>query len=536
MKVYLRGFAIVLIAGVAGCTNFAREEQEYCERNPERCADPCVPSSQTDPPDDSFNDSNCDGIDGIAAAGLFVDPVSGDNTNPGTRDRPLKTIRAALDLLRRDPGQGIGALYLAQGSYDEEHLVLDQPVSLYGAYGGTLQNWKRKSDYLTHLDGGTIGLVIRGISHGTRTVLDRLSISSANATDAGTPSIALQVIDSQGIVLRYGTFAAGLGAVGAPGSVGTQGLDGGAGLDGGNSVGSTAGGFGARGVSNCSDGNASGGNGQDGVAGSYAPGETGATGQPVGRGGAGGKGGQAGRLVDHGNSIFTCNAGDGGVGEHGRPGDVGSVGAGGGGMGELSDTLWVANQQGGTGGPGTSGGGGGGGGSGGACRRESEAGAAGAGSGGGGGGGCGGGGGGGGSGGGASISVLLVRSQVAFEGDTVLRTRGGGRGGTGGEGGPGGVGGPGGPGGTGSIITSPSYNSYGGNGGAGGHGGPGGPGGPGGGGGGGPSVGIWCSPDAGFVASGNVAPQLGSGGAGGNGGTGGDAGQPGQQIPYQGCP
>jgi hypothetical protein len=64
-------------------------------------------------------------------------------------------------------------------------------------------------------------------------------------------------------------------------------------------------------------------------------------------------------------------------------------------------------------------------------------------------------------------------------------------------------------------------------------GGTGGTGGPGGGGGGGPSVGIWCSPDAGFVILGTLDDQLNNGGVGGTGGT---TGQPGQKVLYQGCP
>lgn len=528
--------ALVSGAAVYGCFNF-EDARSRCEQDG-RCTQPdggvvCNPSSEEDVPDDDFQDTNCDGVDGMADGGIFVDPANGKEGALGTATDPVKRLGEALDRIRQ--GTAPRQVYLSQGNYNESGLVLDTQVSLYGAYGGR-DNWQRQGDFVTHLDGGPVGLAINGIPEDAGMVLDRLSVSSANVPDSGMPSIALQVIDSQGVRLRYDTFTAGQGGPGTDGTSGARGTDGGSGADGGNAVQATAGSFGARGLSNCGGTNAAGGNGQDGVAGGYLPGAPGEMGQPPGLGGTGGTGGEAGAPIDGGGGFISCRAGDGGVGDPGKPGEAGSAGPGGTGMGELNGSQWVATQQGGPGDAGTVGGGGGGGGSGGACKREGVvAGAAGAGSGGGGSGGCSGGGGKGGGGGGASISVLLIRSNVTFEGNAMLRTRGGGRGGMGGEGGPGGAGGLGGPGGMADVISSGTYNSYGGNGGAGGTGGQGGPGGPGGGGGGGPSVGIWCSPDAGFVNAGTLDNQPANGGPGGTS-AGGNAGQPGQQAPYQGCP
>src|SRR5690348_4362462 len=42
-----------------------------------------------------FEDTNCDGIDGDVAKAVFVDAAGGQDTGPGTRDQPKKTISAA---------------------------------------------------------------------------------------------------------------------------------------------------------------------------------------------------------------------------------------------------------------------------------------------------------------------------------------------------------------------------------------------------------------------------------------------------------
>lgn len=541
----LVGATLVAVLAAAGCFDFD-DAQERCEQSG-HCVRPdggvaCPYQGPDDAPDDAFEDRNCDGVDGMADGGIFVDPVRGTEGAAGTAEAPLRTLSEAL--ARVKAGTAPRLVYLAQGAYNEPGLVVDTQVALYGAYGGR-DNWQRRDEYTTFLDGGPVGLEIRGIAAGSETVIDHLTVHAANATVPGTPSIGLQVIDSQDVRLRYGTFVAGVGAQGTPGDNGVPGLDGGVGSPGGDAgLGSggqaTVGGAGGtRGTSVCNGVNVSGGNGNDGAQGNNATqGFPGRAGSPSPLGGAGGDGGAPGSLI----TSTRCEAGTGGPGQPGQPGDAGIPGPSGSGIGTLSGTQWVANQQGGTGSAGTPGGGGGGGGGGGSCSRSPNPppdieGAAGAGGGGGGGGGCGGGAGSGGSGGGASIAVLLVQSNVSFEGDTVLRTNGGGRGGKGGEGSPGGVGGAGGIGGGRGVIVTLEYTSTGGDGGMGGPGGNGGPGGPGGGGGGGPSVGIWCGSDAGYT--GTIDPQglqLGDGGVGGLPGTGGNAGQPGQRIPFQGCP
>ncbi|MBN1206142.1 MAG: hypothetical protein JXB05_14590 [Myxococcaceae bacterium] len=520
-----------------GCLDFGTA-LENCKTN-DRCAvvTTCEIEDENDQPDDGFKDLNCDGVDGIANQGLFVDPVGGSDTNPGNKDLPLKTIRAALELLRADAGSGITALYLAQGTYDEDQLVLDKPVSLYGAYGGLSRNWQRKEEYITHLDGGASGFVVSGLGDDAGVRMEWLTITSANPTNPGTPSIAMRVLGTQGLRLNNTTLVAGKGAPGAPGS---DGADGGNGPDGGSgsdAVQASGGGGGQSPTHLCRSEDRSGGDGQSGRL--YTAGATGYAGQPDPPGTPGGDGGTAGIVA--GTGPYTCGGGAGQEGYPGAHGAGGDAGTGGMGMGRLLAGMWLANQSGSTGEPGAAGAGGGGGGSGGGCPQPpgiTGDTAKGGGSGAGGGGGCGGTEGQGGGGGGASIALLLSDATVSF-GKVTLVTKGGGLGGQGGNGGPGGVGGLGGLGGQGGEINDARvdgklYTTTGGTGGKGGNGGNGGPGGSGGGGGGGPSVGVWCS-DGGVITTEGVTITEGLGPAGGGGPSAGNTGAPGQVIRYQGC-
>jgi hypothetical protein len=528
--------ALVGTLAVFGCLDFGTAQQQcledkHCKQPP---PEPCNVTDPNDQPDDDFQDTNCDGIDGIADAGVFVDPLGGSDTGLGTASDPLKTLGKALEKVRT--GTVAPIVYLAQGPYHEPGLIIDTPVSLYGSYARHDSRWDRDAGFITSLEGDTVGLIIRGISVDAGVVIERLTVASVNATEAGKPSIALKIIDSHGLRLRHNTLVAGQGAPGTDGGPGVPGMDGGAGQAGAPSDGNTASPTpAAGGISSCASMDQSGGAGRAGAT-NGAPGVNGSTGRPDG--GPGGPGGDGGIPVvyDQETGNKRCRAQAGGTGASGIEGDPGSSGPRGEGMGMLSGETWIATQQGGNGTPGTAGSGGGGGGSGGSCPFEDPVlGAAGGGSGGGGGGGCGGEGGRGGGGGGASISVLLIRSNVQWEGTTTLRTGGGGRGGSGGEGGPGGAGGPGGTSGDGGVIESNiRYLSYGGGGGAGGPGGAGGRGGPGGGGGGGPSVGVWCW-DAGYVDMGTFDPQLGNGGPGGSTGAGGNPGQLGTKVSFQSC-
>ena len=523
------GAALAAVLAAGGCYDFddaerrCREEQR-CEPEGMGGTDAgCEPVTGVDLPDDAFADTDCDGVDGQADAGLFIDPAGSDVTGTGTREAPLRTLGHALELLRRTGGGQPVRLYLAGGTYDEAGLVLDVPASLHGGYTGRAGGWGRTGAELARLDGGTVGLTVRGLPD-AGIVLEYVAVHSASGVEPGEPSIALRVLESSGVELRHAVLEAGLGAPGADGGSGSPGQDGPDGGSGTSASGSTAGNAGPAGTNICSGSDRSGGNGSGGV--NRTAGLAGRPGKPDAGGGDGGA--DAVTLDCPPDSDFcNCYGRAGGGGQPGAFGGEGTAGAKGGGVGvlDLTGGTWRPDQQGGNGDAGDPGEGGGGGGSGGGCSDESvlfTPGGSGGG-GGGGGGGCGGAAGQGGGGGGASIAMLLVDSQVSVGEGTQLRTLGGGPGGSGGAGGAGGRGGEGGAGGAGGAVntqvspppTPLTYNTSGGRGGAGGRGGDGGRGGAGGGGGGGPSVGVWCGADAGVALADDVTFTLGNGGAGG---------------------
>ncbi len=527
-KLFATGLTLAVLA-TTGCFKFDEAFEDCVDAG--RCdREKCHPD-EVDEPDDLFFDANCDGVDGDPDDALFVDPIDGkDGASRGTREEPLQTIAYALP---RATSTG-KALYLAQGTYAEPALRLNTPVSLHGGYARLDGGWARGRNFVTHIQGGTIGLTVIGVDAGI--LLDRLSITSAAGVDAGEPSIGVRVLNSSGVRLRYVQVIAGAGATGVRGSPGVSSLQNG--TDGGEGTrpttrGVTASGGSAGASAGC--GSTLGGMGGQGSPNENTVATSGQNGLLAARGGDAG--------TSENDALFTCTApgpcfyyaGDGGDGQNGLPGDAGVDGSPGKSTGQLLNDTWVP-EFGSDGGIGSPGGGGGGGGGGGSFRLlVANFDSPGGGGGGGGGGGCPGTGASGGGGGGASIAVLLIQSQVELESCT-LETTGGGQGGAGGKGGDGGDGGQGGPGGKGLQGETTSggtrYVIEGGTGGRGGNGGAGGRGGHGGNGSGGPSVGVWCGPSSSVSAPGTVF-NLGNAGQSGSGDN--PVGEPGFQTNFHEC-
>jgi hypothetical protein len=428
----------------------------------------CAPSKASihpgagDKPDLDFIDSNCDGIDGDAAAAVFVSPT-GNDASPGTLTRPLRTLAAAVaaaDSRNRD-------VYASAGTYDEELDV----VSRVGVYGGYSASWRRSLTSTTRItgaattSGATEGAVALNVA--ATTTLQLLTLAPGAPIAPGASSYGLRGIHSPGLRIERVTVLAAPGAAGAAGENGTAGRFGG---NAGN------GNYPAFGVGGTSPVGHPGGRGAtiDLDTGAGAQGSHGLFlvpdlwGRRGGDGGPGGKGGS-----DHS---------DGGRGYPGDPGIfLGDGTSGGPGNAMPGNGLWRGH-DGGTGNRGSDGHGGGGGGGGGLDGCPCGADFAGQG-GGGGGGGEGGGGGQGGHAGGGSFGIFVIASAGAVVRESSVTAANGGAGGAGGAGGLGGAGGAGGVGG----LSPTDDGSDGGNGGPG---GPGSPGGNGGGGAGGPSAAI----------------------------------------------
>lgn len=455
--------------------------------------DAAIHPGVTDVPDPGFVDANCDGIDGDPADAVFVSP-SGNDANPGTMSRPVRTLRTAVFAAHARSLD----VYAAAGAYAEE-LLVGSGVSVYGGYG---PSWQRSLSSPTRITGQPIG---GGDTEGafaldvtTPTTLQLLTISPGAPTAAGASSYGLRGRHSPGLRLDHVTVVAAPGAPGLPGATGHVGAPGGDGGPG-NPFG-----FNNAGASPVGHPGGSGGDGNFGF--SAADGAPGSLTNPDQFGGMGGPGGLAGKSGSTHSAGGRGSAGDFGVFRgDGAGGGSGNLGAGTG--------LWLGRSgQDGLAGSDGHGGGGGGGGGADLCSLCEGAGGQG---GGGGGGGQGGGGGRGGSAGGGSFAVFLVDSAGAILRDSTLTAQ---NGGTGGPGGGGALGGSGGDPGSGAAASGDDASD----GGEGGQGGGGGRGGDGGGGAGGPSaavIGLTPAALPGTVLTHGVGGPGGAGGVGaGNGG------------------
>ena len=457
--------------------------------------------SETDALDDEFKDVNCDGVDGIREAHIYVDTANGDDDlNDGSYENPVKTINKGIELAELE---GKKSVVIAKGVY-EETVVLADGVSLHGGFSG-FPDWNGSLENETIISGGETGVIGEEVSN---IDFNHLTITSADRLAGEGSSYAVFLFKVTSMIINNSVI------IGGHGADGTDGIDGASGTDG------TKGGDGDKGCedsgglcSSCStpDGGAGGVNDSCGMNGGKggtpgngdSSGSTGSSG--ANGGGTGGLGGVSTSSSD------TCNAtsasavySKGGDGSSGGDGDDAPAVV----LADFTQEGYTPNlpNDGETGVHGR-GGGGGGGGRGGDdyCDSYGSAG------GGGGAGGCGGAGGKGGQSGGGSFGIYSVESTDITIANTLIATSGGGKGGNGGAGGLGGSGAAGGEGGPHGGDDEQGEGGCGGWGGAGGNGGQGG---NGAGGAGGPSYGIY-SINGSIFAENTVTYDVAPGGTGG---------------------
>jgi hypothetical protein len=90
------------------------------------------PRREIDWPGDGL-DTNCDGMDGRQESAIFVLRGLGTDSNPGTRDRPLATVGAALDLAE-SRGNSVTQI-LVSGNHDVgRQAVLSGDYGIFGGY------------------------------------------------------------------------------------------------------------------------------------------------------------------------------------------------------------------------------------------------------------------------------------------------------------------------------------------------------------------------------------------------------------------
>ncbi|WP_437553445.1 hypothetical protein WME97_18440 [Sorangium sp. So ce367] len=469
--------------------------------------------------------SLCDGNPKTAPAldecGVFVSASSGDDSNPGTKGAPVKSLQHAIGLAASGRGHGEAPTrrVLACGGLFEEEISLPSGVDLWGSRlcndgGDWSYEWSGIGPNASTVIAPPARIPVRvlegddaGIAEDDATsviVGVRAVAADASASD-GKSSIAMILSSGARAIVRDSQIIAGNAKDGEPGedarsepaNVGVQGNDG---------ADACTADF-AKGalpvVTVCEDGIES--TGGPGGYGDIESGGDGASGQPVPATNPAGKG-----LGGPGAGSEGCRDG-----EDGMAGLDGGRAAGAVGIGQLSIDGWIGvrGEDGKKGGVGQGGGGGGGSKSRGemmACPAgRPQAGAAG---GSGGSGGCGGQGGKGGGYGGASIGIMALQGSALTLERTEVFAGNGGNGGVGGTGQLGGYGRDGGHGGH--TFVAGMWQGC-----RGGFGGNGGRGGDAGGGLGGPSYGV--ASIAAFVTFGPDAPA--TAGRGGDGGLAGNA-------------
>ncbi|WP_437524508.1 hypothetical protein WME79_36165 [Sorangium sp. So ce726] len=392
--------------------------------------------------------------------GVFVGGVwgSGDDANPGTKDKPVRTLQRGVELARAGRGRVFAC---ADGFFGP--LTLPSGVDLIGGFGCV--SWKRQAD--THSliqlsDKSDIVLTVVPASDGDTGAADGVSTIVDIALRAWGP-ITMLVRSNTAVELIRSEIRTYYGYSGHDGEEWpglNRAADGADGVYGGDACSGATVPGGAAAVNPCDGGIPSiGGKGGDGLPDGAGDGDDG---QPNvmsdTNDGHGGDGDIPG---------FNCDSGFYGI--YGAPGTVGAPGEG---IGRIRETGWEADRAGeGTRGMPGQGGGGGGGRRGGltACGVASKGGAGG---GSGGAGGCGGRGGRGGENGHPTIGIVALHAKLTVR-DTVIETLAAG---PGGDGGPPEQGGKGGRGASGGAVGDGTWSCQGGNGGRGGDGGYGGPG------------------------------------------------------------
>ncbi|MCB9786533.1 MAG: hypothetical protein H6744_07540 [Deltaproteobacteria bacterium] len=504
---------------IAGCEDGWVELNETLD---DGCEYECTKTSDIDLPDAAGIDSNCDGVDGEAARGIFV-ALYGKASGAGTRNSPVATISQGL--AKAVAAGNKDMLFVAGGEYREQVVAVDG-VSIYGGYSPD-GLWERDpASYETIIiaeapdeTGQVRTVVMEGLTK--TTVLGGLTINAGSNTLESGSSYGVWMRDcGDAVRIIASRVIGGNGGPGKPGGNGTKGSPGAQGQPG------------TQGLDDCSC------NEPD----SY-QGKGGAPGPPTcpGDKGGGGKGASSKCKTDTPPSGSPSPGGAAGggpssKGDDGDDGDDGTHGKAGDGLGEVgADGLWRGSKgaDGGAGGHGIGGGGGGAGQGIAGCTIIiiPAGGVWGGGGGGGGSAGCGGQPGKGGTPGGGSFGIFAIDSDPLIQ-NTVVGHRSGGNGGNGGLRGKGGAGQVGGTGGLGGNNFKA---------GDGGHGGHGGDGGNGGGGGGGVAFGIYAAGSSAPSCQSVTYEPLGTGGLGGIGGDSlGNQGQAGKwagsSAGFQGCP
>jgi len=173
----------------------------------------------TDTPDLMFQDTNCDGLDGQAADGVFVATTGSDNDDGSMAD-PKRTVPAGIDLAAMRPS--VKHVYIATGVYNER-INLRSGVNIYGGYQSD-NMWRRTRTTPTTIASATSEPAITGTTITEETEVQLVTARSLDAGTMGASSYATRFLGCSGsIVLRGVTFISGNGGAGVSAAAGTRG-------------------------------------------------------------------------------------------------------------------------------------------------------------------------------------------------------------------------------------------------------------------------------------------------------------------------
>jgi len=190
------------------------------DSGPPGCAD-----SGVDELDDDGLDTNCDGADGVVGKDVYVDGVSGADTNPGTPTKPKRTIDAALKVALAQSG----AVVLSAGTYQNiESIERAGTWRIVGGYGAGFSG-KPKRELTTLEASSPAGMLI---GPGAKATIAHLTIVGASPTSISASTAQALRTRAELLVLDDVVVRAADGRAGAHGKTGVVGADGKPGDDG----------------------------------------------------------------------------------------------------------------------------------------------------------------------------------------------------------------------------------------------------------------------------------------------------------------
>lgn len=210
-------FSALVLWGCSGNNSHpeARERADGAAGNHDSAAGdsdaqtPCIPQPGPDLPDESFTDSNCDGIDGDATDAIFVEP-DGLDGEPGTREAPVRTIQHAVELAT---ASGKSSVYLCNAEYAETVRLVGDSVSLYGGYD-CAHDWKRTTDRAIVHPATGVPLTVENVAESI--TVSHLSVRAPDTMEFGASSIALVALNSKGVVVSHSEIVSGRAGPGSP--------------------------------------------------------------------------------------------------------------------------------------------------------------------------------------------------------------------------------------------------------------------------------------------------------------------------------